>query len=152
MSMKSSCIGALGALLFVITPTVAAEEKSGRYTMSPTEGGFVRLDTESGEVAFCKRGPDGGWACEAMPDTQMAMRRDMDRLRQENEALRNSAPGGPADEQAPIAPGGESAGRIPIPTEQDVDRLFDYVEGMARKLKQRMKRLEEQHSDRGTPL
>ena len=41
--------------------------------------------------------------------------------------------------------------KIPIPTEQDVDKLFDYVEGMVKKLKERLKRLEEQ-KDKDTQL
>lgn len=160
MIKKSSPLNALTALLLATAPAIAAEEKPGRYTMSPTDGGFVRLDTENGEMAFCKRGAEGGWACEAMPDSQIAMRRDMERLKQENEALRKGGPS--ASRDAPPAssspepdlapPGGESTGKIPIPTEKDVDKLFDYVEGMTKKLKERLKRLEEQNSDKGTPL
>jgi hypothetical protein len=130
--------------------------------MSPSDGGFVRLDRETGDMAFCKRAAEGGWACEAMADSQLAMRREMDKLRDENEALKRGDPGaGNGDRQARrdlprYAPGetpppGE-AGKIPIPTEEDVDKLFDYVEGMAKKLKERLKRLEEEQPDKGTPL
>jgi hypothetical protein len=126
--------------------------------MSPHEGGFVRLDTETGDMAFCKKDGVGAWACEAMPDSQLAMRQDLERLRRENDALRDGrAPGaGTPPSGPPAAEGGlappDGARKIPIPTEQDVDKLFDYVEGMTKKLKERLKRLEEQNADKGTPL
>ncbi len=155
MTLKSFVLAVPLALLLSAPPGLAADEKPGRFTMSPADGGFVRLDQETGEMAFCKRDAGGGWACEAMPDSQMAMRRDMDRLRQENEALKKGAPSGmppSASAEPDIAPpGGES--KIPIPTEQDVDKLFDYVEGMAKKLKERLKRLEEEKPEnKGMPL
>ena len=135
----------------------AAGEKPGRYTMSPTEGGFVRLDTETGEMSLCKRGGGGDWVCEPMADKQQAQQRELDRLRQENDALRRGSGPAPQDqERAPLSgpesppdlapPEGGSAEKIPIPTEQDVDKLFDYVEGMMKKLKERWKRLEEKEN------
>ena len=114
----------------------AAEEKQGRYSMSPTEGGFVRLDTLTGEMSLCKRGGNGEWACEPMRDHQQAFKP-------------NESPGAPPDDLAP--PGDGPSAKIPIPTEQDVDKLFDYVEGMVKKLKERLKRLEEQ-KDKDTQL
>lgn len=154
-------IGAGAAAVFLAgaAAIAPAADKPGRYSMSPADGGFVRLDTETGEMAFCKRGTDGNWACEAMPDSQVAMRRDMDKLRQENDALRHgppppAPPSGPVPPDVPdIAPPQGGATNIPIPTEQDVDKLFDYVEGMAKKLKERLKRLEEIKPEKeGTPL
>ncbi|MGQ0672251.1 MAG: hypothetical protein ACT4N2_05150 [Hyphomicrobium sp.] len=163
--LSASVIPGLVLASIWAAPGMAADEKPGRYTMSPTEGGFVRLDTETGEMALCKRAADGGWACEAMPDSQQAMRRDLDRLKQENESLRKNdqaAAGPPAtpppSELPPLPepeiPGSGDLRKIPIPTEQDVDKLFDYVEGMVKKLKDRIKRLEDQNPDKGpgTPL
>lgn len=153
--MSGLSASSAAAVLIVLSAASAyAEDTPGRFSMSPTEGGFVRLDRETGDMAFCKRAADGGWACEAMADSQQAMRREMDRLRDENEALRqggrSASRNPPSGEPDLEPPPGES--KIPIPTEQDVDKLFDYVEGMAKKLKERFKRLEEQNSDKGTPL
>jgi hypothetical protein len=149
---------AFGALAAMVTVGAAgAEEKSSRYSMSPADGGFVRLDTHTGEMAFCKRGADGGWACEPMPESQQATREELDRLRRENEELKNRQAGISPPSGAPPPDGRDLAppsreGKIPVPTEQDVDKLFDYLEGMAKKLKERLKRLEEQEGGKGTPL
>jgi hypothetical protein len=45
--------------------------RAGRYTMVPAEGGFVRLDTETGAVSHCRRGDavsGGVWQCEPIPE------------------------------------------------------------------------------------
>jgi len=126
----------------------AATDPPPRYSMSPADGGFVRLDTETGEMAFCKRAEGEAWACQPMRDGQQADRTELDRLRQENEALRRGQPVPP-----PVPPGDQDG--VPpgakMPSEEDVDRLFDYVEGMARKLKERLQRLEEA-KPKGEPL
>lgn len=155
---RSAAVVVPALMLALAGPALAGgADKPGRYSMSPTDGGFVRLDTETGEMAFCKRASDGGWACEAMPDSQMAMRRDLDRLQRENDSLKQGQRAERRDPPADLPPesdlsppGGE--GKVPIPTEEDVDKLFDYVEGMVRKLKERLKRLEDENKDKGTPL
>jgi hypothetical protein len=148
-------LGTMGAL----APADATEvpPPSPRYSMSPTDGGFVRLDTVTGEMAFCKRGPDNSWACETMAEGQNALRKEVERLERENSELRNRS-AGVTPPAAPKPPGTDDLapppdqGGVPIPTEQDVDRMFDYLEGMAKKLKERWKRLEEQEGGKGTPL
>jgi hypothetical protein len=150
-------LAGVAAALLLLAPGAAKAggDKAGRYTMSPTEGGFARLDTETGEMSLCKRDGDGEWACEAMPDRQQALRREMEKLERENRELREErdqdrgSADGPPGESPP--PGDGPSGKIPIPTEQDVDKLFDYVEGMMKKLKERLKRLEEQNRE-STPL
>jgi len=47
---------------------VLAQERPGRYTMSPVEGGFLRLDTETGAIALCTRRNET-WSCEPVADT-----------------------------------------------------------------------------------
>jgi len=44
--------------------------------------------------------------------------------------------------------------KFELPSEKDVDRAFDYLEGMLSKLRERMEKLEKQHHGRGegTPL
>jgi hypothetical protein len=132
-----SIAAALAALLAAPSFALSAEEKSGRYTMSPVEDGFVRLDTETGEMSFCKRGGDGSWACHPMADSPGP----------------KGEPGIPPSGALPDAPAPDSSpnGKFQIPTEEDVDKLFDYVERMTKKLKERLKRLEEQDKP-STPL
>ena len=56
------------------------------------------------------------------------------------------------------APHGDSVppappGNLDMPTEKDVDKLFDYVEGMVKKFKERIDRLEKEAKKKEeTPL
>lgn len=145
--------------VFALPASGWAEERTGRYTMMPTDGGFVRLDTETGVTSFCKQ-DNGLWGCEAMPDSQQKLRDDVARLEAENKALKGEmkqmedalglspsgrpGPSGAApDAGQPMSPdAGPPAPKVQIPTEQDVDRMFDYIEGMVRKFKDRIERME----------
>lgn len=152
---------AMAAALAIAIPATARSaetEDGGRYTMSPAEGGFVRLDKSTGAMAVCSR-KDGAWACEPMGDATAAMRGEIDRLERENQALKSDKkhleemlgmgePGKP-DAAKPDGPG--AGGSFQIPDEKDVDKLFDYFEGMVRKLRERIRKLEEE-SEKGQPL
>jgi len=149
--------GLAGALIIGLAgPVSAAGEDSGRYSMSPAEGGVVRLDRETGAMAFCS-GRAGAWSCEEMPVQESALKKRIEELEGEKRALEaerrrregllgGGAPpaaeapeaGAPPDDTLPPAPPGDLA----IPNERDVDKLFDYVEGMVKKFKERIDRLE----------
>lgn len=135
-------------------PGLAAGEDAGRFMMSPTEGGMIRLDRQTGAMAFCS-GSEGNWSCKDMPETESALKKRVDELEAEKRALeaekelRQGPPGGPAAkapepgepplaEATPPPPPGD----MPLPNERDVDKLFDYVEGMVKKFKERIDRLE----------
>ncbi len=61
----------------------------------------------------------------------------------------NQPDGPPAGDTVPPAPPGD----LPVPNERDVDKLFDYVEGMVKKFKERIDRLErEAKKQPETPL
>jgi hypothetical protein len=130
-----------------------AEDASGRYTMMPAEGGFIRLDTKTGLTSICAR-KGSEWACDAMPDAQQKMRDEMTRLETENQRLKGEIdqmertlglkpdPSTP-DANAPMSPDAPPpAPKSQIPSEQDVDRMFDYIEGMVKKFKERIERME----------
>lgn len=81
------------------TTSPDAAQRSGRYTMVPAEGGFVRLDTETGSVSHCRRGDavsGGVWQCAAIPETVLAkpdpqreVSRQLEDLRREVATLRS---------------------------------------------------------------
>lgn len=150
-----------GALIAVVgTPVWAAGEEGGRYTMSPAEGGVIRLDRETGAMSFCS-GTAGNWTCKDMPETESALKKRVEELEGEKRALEaeRRLHGGPQAE-APAAsepPAADAVppppGDLPMPTEKDVDKLFDYVEGMVKKFKERIDRLErEAKKDPEVPL
>jgi len=124
--------------------------------MTPKGDDMVRLDTETGDVSICAR-KDGDWACRAMPESEKSLRSDNDRLVAENKGLKDEIRR--LEDTLGIGepkPGDGSAAsavrpKLQLPTEEDVDKAFDYLEGMFRKFRDRLKRLDESRPD-GTQL
>jgi hypothetical protein len=153
------------AIVAALPAWAAGEDTPGRYTMSPAEGGIIRLDRETGAMSFCT-GAEGNWSCKDMAETESALKQRVEQLEAEKRAhdaekeLRGAPQPGPSaaapDAAAPLP--GEAApppppGDLPIPNERDVDKLFDYVEGMVKKFKERIDRLErEAKKEPGIPL
>jgi hypothetical protein len=105
-------------------PALAGDE-DGRYRMVPTADGFLKLDTRSGAVSECKPASDG-YRCRLVPDEQRALQAEIDRLAGENGALK---------EQLGKASPGRSAKPSPaLPSEDEVDRAFGYMEMFLRRL------------------
>lgn len=140
----------LAGLALATVPAAAAETpQAGRYTMTPAEGGFVRLDTETGAMALCAR-KDSQWSCEAMPDDQQSQRRDIERLEAENKALKDEIRrmeevmglGDPKPGESGPQGAERPKGGLGLPSEQDVDKAFDYVQRMLKKFQEKMRELE----------
>ena len=151
---KSQLVFALFALALTFSPADAAQESPGRHTMAPTEGGFVRLDTQTGTMSLCTR-EDGKWACEVMADSQLALQDEIDKLKAENQSLKGQVE--QLEETLGVGPKPDSSKpttKFALPSEEDVDTAFDYLEGILKKLRDRMEKLEDEHGkkDDGTPL
>ena len=140
---------AIAIAVVVISPASAdpLAEGKGRYTMTPVEGGFMRLDTESGAVAMCARKGDA-WACEPVNDRTVSSD-GQSKLETENRALKEriksledsiAAVKPPSDGGYPVEPPG---GVSKLPTEEDVDKALDYVERMFKKFRDRAKKFDE---------
>ena len=130
-----------------------AGDAPGRYTMSPAEGGgFVRLDTQTGQMSLCNR-RDGQWSCLEMAEPARGLSDEVERLRAENRELRaelgrpeSATPGAPA----PESHAGRPSRRLELPSEQDVDNAMSYVQRMLRKFREKLKEFET--DSKGTPL
>ncbi|MCB1506963.1 MAG: hypothetical protein KDJ47_18500 [Hyphomicrobiaceae bacterium] len=157
---RASIAGAFVILL--TTGQASGQEPAGRFSMTPTDGGgFIRLDTQTGAMALCS-GKEGEWACKAMPDDQKSLNDRIAKLEEENRSLRDenkrledvlglnpdakpkdgagAVPGAPQDGGPPVPP--EQG--LKLPSEKDVDKAFDYVEGILKKFRDRLKKLEEE--------
>ena len=69
--------------------TSFAQDKPGRYVMNPVEGGFARLDTETGAMSICKpqakdAASPAGWACAPMADQTAAQQEQARKLEAQN--------------------------------------------------------------------
>ena len=123
------------------------DTENGRYTLSPAGDGVIRLDTRTGTVSNCNNSA-AGWACYAVPDERTAMDAEIGRLQAENEKLkaqlasRDATVDGKTGEalpksdkqSGPKAADGERKLEIPLPSDQDMDRLMSFVERAWRRL------------------
>ena len=124
----------------------AAPASGGRFTFNRIDNGFLRLDTQNGQVAYC-RAQTAGWSCQAVPENQSeldadvarlqsdvtalkTLKSDIARLQDEIAALRREVaalkePPPPADLTSPDKSGDVV---IKLPTQDDVARARAFLE------------------------
>ncbi|HUN98176.1 MAG TPA: hypothetical protein VMU69_18320 [Bradyrhizobium sp.] len=127
----------------------APETENGRYTLSTVPDGVIRLDTRTGEVTNCAN--DGnGWACTLVPDERAAYDAEIGRLQAENEKLKQQlvesggTVSGKTNEAMPKSDSlkkaepkaAESPNKIeiPLPSDQDMNRMMSFLEQAWRRL------------------
>jgi hypothetical protein len=134
-------LGSIGAA--AADPAPSAE--NGRYALSPTADGVLRLDTRTGAISTCSNGGHG-WACYAAPDERKAMDDEIGRLQAENEKLKAELaaqrPAEPPKTGAPPKADGQGASKsqaerkieIPLPSAADVARVESLLQHAWRRL------------------
>lgn len=95
-----------------------------RFSFSPTEGGALRLDTQSGMVSLCANSPTG-YACTLLPDDRKAYEDQIAQLRAELAAVRAHVDAAEKDQQE-LDEGNLSGDQPPNP--DDINAAFDYAE------------------------
>ena len=135
----------------------APETENGRYTLSPVPDGVIRLDTRTGEVSNCSN--DGnGWACTLVPDERAAYDAEIGRLQSENEKLKQQLAesggtvSGKTDEALPKSDSlkkaepkaAESPNKIeiPLPSDQDMNRMMSVLQQAWRRLVDMVNRMQ----------
>ena len=116
---------------------------AGRFTFNRVDNGFLRLDTQNGQVAYC-RAQTAGWSCQAVPENRSELDADVSRLRadmndlkarlqdeiaalrREVAALKNPPPPRPSADLTPPDKGGDVV--IRLPTHEDVARARAFIE------------------------
>jgi hypothetical protein len=111
--------------------------------MSPVDGGFLRLDKQTGAVAMCAR--DGNtWACTPVEDHTTAAKSDeISKLEHENKELKERVKALEETlETIKLPPEDPSRGKVQLPTDEEVDQALDYLERVYKKIRDRMKDLD----------
>ena len=127
----------------------AASAGGGRFTFNRIDNGFLRLDTQSGQVAYC-RTQTAGWSCQAVPENRSELEADVARvqadmkdlkalksdivrlhdeisaLRREVTALKEPPPPRPPADLTP--PDKAPDVTIRLPTHEDVVRARAFIE------------------------
>ena len=158
---KFSTIVTATAVACCVTGSAAAagpmpETENGRYTLSPVADGVIRLDTRTGTVSTCNNSGIG-WACYAVPDERAALDAEIGRLQADNEKLkaelaaREPTVSGKSDEALPKSDSLKSEPKtadserkieIPLPSDQDMDRVMSFLERAWRRLVEMANRMQ----------
>ena len=127
----------------------APDTENGRYALSPSGDGVLRLDTRTGAISTCNNS-GAGWACYAVPDERAAMDAEIGRLQADNEKLkaqlaeREPTVSGKIEDPLPKSDSlkksepkvaeGERKIEIPLPSDRDMDRMMSFLERAWRRL------------------
>jgi hypothetical protein len=139
---------ALGFVAFA-TPALAQSREpippsDTRFSITPTEDGYLKLDGRTGVVSQCRR-EDGEFACTLVPDERQALQEEIDRLALEVTDLRGqlaargmSQPGPgitdlPADEPPRVEDSPAPGPRADLPDDREIDRALDLMERFMRR-------------------
>lgn len=126
-------------------PAALAQPEGSRYTMAPTDGGFIRLDTVTGAMSLCsKEGED--WSCRPMQSDDQDLQSELEKLKSANAELQSELrrlesektygkPGDGSDN--PLGGPPRAVPELELPSEEEVDQAIDYLEGMIRKFRER---------------
>lgn len=145
--MRIKTIAAAGCLASGLMTGLAVAAPSldgGRYQLAPAEGGFLRLDRETGATAFCETTGEG-YACrpvaeEGQPSTDRVA--ELEKKIAEIEK-RLKTPG--------AAPSPSSGPTADLPTDEQVDRVTGFIERAVKRLRRMAEELQkedEQPADR----
>jgi hypothetical protein len=104
---------------------------AGRFSFDRVDDGFLRLDHQSGQVAFCQR-QEQSWGCEAVPEHRAALERKIANLQGVIGGLKQQV----ADLQKEIAalrapppppPDHNSGLELKMPSAQDMARARGFL-------------------------
>jgi hypothetical protein len=114
----------------------APESENGRYTMSPVEGGVMRLDSRTGQVSLCRK-KDDAWTCELVADDRAAYEKEIGRLQDKVANL-----------EAELGRGKKQD--LKLPSDADVDRAMKFFENILRRFKTMIENLQSEDSGKRT--
>lgn len=131
--------------------------RPNRYTFNRIDNGFLRLDNNSGQIAFCS--PHSvGWACEAVPEDRAALEKEIARLQDEVASLKTAIAALRAPPPPPVPPetvpptpraGKDGDAQIKLPTQEDIDRARAFIEDTWRRLMEMIVNIQKDMMRRG---
>lgn len=138
------------SIFFVLSAEAQNElaAADGRYEVREVEGGFIRLDTQTGRVSFCNK-PGREWVCEAVEDDMAAINREFDKLTTENAELKNRIErlqrGG---HRVPEEETGKDGGpQLHLPTEEELDQVMTMFNDAMRRFMDMMRSWQEEQKE-----
>ncbi|HEX5211909.1 MAG TPA: hypothetical protein VFW22_09265 [Pseudolabrys sp.] len=98
--------------------------QASRFSFNRVDDGFLRLDNQTGQIAYCSA-HTVGWSCQAVPEDRAAMEKEISRLKDEianlkaQLALLREPPPRPPADLAPAPPPPPLADKGPDRANQD---------------------------------
>jgi hypothetical protein len=134
---------ALAFILAAATSSCFAAEGAGRYTMTAVGDSVWRLDSVTGAMSVCGRALDR-WSCESVADDTLALKAEVDRLKDENRDLRDQLAKA-NEKEAEAAPDQDRRRASPyarLPNHA-LDEMTHFVDAMIRRLQQMVEDLKQ---------
>jgi len=123
-------VAAICLLVPALAEDAAPQGGGARFVFNKVADGFLRLDTQTGEVSLCSRHAVG-WACEAAPEDRAVLENEIERLRRENAALKKDilSRGLPLPPGAmPLPPAAREEDHVPsLSGNTNIDRMVALV-------------------------
>lgn len=138
---RSVCVLAIAGLALIPLPSSAAE--TGRYVLKDVEGGFIRLDTETGAVAHC-RAREGEWRCDTVADDRRALQDQITALHKENSDLKHRV----AELEAELLERPDPKSGVELPSDQELDKVFGFFEKLMRRFIDLARTLKEESGEK----
>ena len=131
----------------------AATRPARRFVFNRVDAGFLRLDNQTGQVAFCSRAP-AGWACQAVPEDRAALEKEIARLQDEVAGLKSEVaalrePPPPPRPPAELTPPIERPQRGQQQLREDLARARTAIENAWRRLVEMMVNLQKDMMRKG---
>lgn len=130
---------ALSALMLPLLSLGAVAQEGERYRLEKTEQGYVRMDTQTGEMSICEE-RTSQLVCRVAADERSALQDEIDRL---NTALQGLAQRVTVLEKAPAIRS--------LPTDEEVDKTIGYMQRFFRGFMDIVKDFEKNEDAPATP-
>ena len=102
----------------------AGAEETGRYTLEKSATGYVRMDTQTGEMSVCEE-RDGQLVCKIAADERAAFQDEIDRMQEKLSGLERRLA---AVEQSPLL-----KPQNLLPTDEQFEKSLSYMERFFRR-------------------
>jgi hypothetical protein len=104
-----------------------AQRSSGRYALAPSEqGGFIRLDTETGAMSHCGK-REGIWRCDVLAEDSSALQARIDALQDEVGDLRTAV------EALTVRIDAMTRGQSSVQRQEEMDQALGFTEQVMRR-------------------
>lgn len=98
----------------------SAPNDAWRFKLQKVDGGFLRLDAQTGQVSFCRE-KESNWTCETVADDRAALEDEIKRLNDRIAALEKQR--------------NDPAERFRTPSDQEIDQVMGFFEKMMKRFR-----------------